>query len=343
MSRDISYFAEDNGEWESIPAWVNFLIRFGFLWGRSEHQGRRIALVSMPCPSPGAGLIALGAMISDLGKEQAADMATHNDLIFEYSRQYLEHCKKCRLKECDPIIQRCGFKSKSHGLIRSVRKNHIYVVSEETDFNSRKLVLFSKRKPSVTIYPNPEHVVNLYIDGQPPAFSYNEENGLEKSAYQGLIEEAQINPDNLRKSSSGLVLAGRAKGGLDTRLSYEEFHFGNDIKSYNLADLLSIHGWTSSKVSRIAFFNVRTESLDHAVAQPKVVIADGDSSFLKTVDTFKKSDVIGVIDRSTERDRLEVIGQKFADLKNWYQTDTEFRESLPIPVPGITVAILKKQ
>ena len=212
MSRGISYFAEDNGDWESIPAWVNFLIRFGYCWGKSEHQGRRIALMSMPCASPGAGLIALGAMISDLGKEQATEMAAHNELIFSYARQYLDHCKRCRLKECDPIIQGCGFHSKSHGVIRSVRrKNHIYVVSEETDFNEKQLVLFDKRNPSATIYPNPEHTINLYVDGQPPAVSFSEATGLQKSAYQGLIEEAQINPANLRKSYSGLVLAGRIK------------------------------------------------------------------------------------------------------------------------------------
>jgi hypothetical protein len=298
----------------------------------------------MPRASPGAGLIALGSMISDLGKEQATDIAIHNDLIFSYARQYLDHCKNCSLKECDPLIQGCGFDSKSHGLIRSVRlKNHIYVVSEETDFNEKQLVLFNKRNPSATIYPNPEHYINLYVDGQPPAVSSSEETGLQKSAYQGLIGEAQIYPANLRKTYSGLVLAGRAKGGSDTRSAYEAVHFCNDTESYTLADLLAIHGWTDSKVSRTAFFNIRTESLDHAVAQPKLVVADGDASFLKTVDTFKKSDVIGVIDRGSDRDRLEIIGQKFAALKNWYQPDTEFPELLPIPVPGITVAILKKQ
>ncbi len=344
MSRGISYFAEDNGDWESIPAWVKFLIRFGYCWGKSEHQGRRIALVSMPCASPGAGLIALGTMISDLGKEQANDMGTHNDLLFSYARQYLNHCKKCSLKECDPIVRGCGFDFKSHGVIRSVRlKNHIYMVSEETDFNEKKLVLFDKRNPSATIEPSPEHTINLYVDGQPPAVSTCVESGLQKSAYQGLIEEANIYPDNLRKSYSGLVLAGRAKGGRDTRSAYEAVHFCNDTDSYTLADLLAIHGWTDSKVSRTAFFNIRTENLDHTAAQPKLVAADGDASFLKSVDNFKKSDVIGLIDRSSDRDRLEMIGQKFAALKNWYRPDSEFQELLPTPVPGITVAILKKQ
>ena len=108
MNQVKMYFAEDNEDWVSIPEWVNFLIRFGYCWSRINHKGRRVALVSMPCSSPGAGLIALGALIGDLGEAQANDVATHNDLVFNYARQYLEYCKECTLSKCDPIIRRCG-------------------------------------------------------------------------------------------------------------------------------------------------------------------------------------------------------------------------------------------
>ena len=338
------HFAEFDGEWQSIPEWVNFLIRFGYHWGESENSNRRIAILSMPCSSPAAGLIALGALIRDLGRLDANDMGSHNDSLLCYARQYLDYCLKCKLKDCDPIIRGCGFDSKSNGLIRSVRlKNHIYLVSEKTDFGERKLVLFDKRNPSATIEPNPEYTINFYFDGQPPAVSSSGKTGLQKSAYQGLIEEAEIHLDNLRKSYSGLVLAGRAKGCRDTRDAYEGVLFCNDTESHSLAELLAVHDWTDSEVSRTAFFNVRTEDPDHTVLQPKLVVADGDASFLKSIDTFKKSDIIGVIDKSQERDKLEAIGQKLAALKNWYQYDSESQERLPDPVPGISVAILKKQ
>ena len=343
MSRAKTYFSEDNGDWQSIPGWVNFLIRFGYCWSRSDHEGRRVALMSMPCSSPGAGLIALGALIGDLGKVQANDLDTHNDVIFNYARQYLEYCKDCTLAICDPIIKRCGFDSESLGVIRSVRrKNNIYRVSAETDCDKRKLVIFESRNPSAKTEINQEYLINLYVDGAPPAVSPSAEAGLPESAYQGLIDEAQIHPSNLRKSYSGLVLAGRAKGSSDTKAAYGAVHFSSQNETYTLTELLAIHGWADSKVSRTAFFNARTEDIDHTVAQPRLVVSDGDSSFLKSVDTFRKSDVIGVIDRSLDRDRLEVIGQKISALKSWYQPDTEFQALLPIPVPGISITILKK-
>lgn len=343
MNQEKMYFAEDNEDWDSIPEWVNFLIRFGFCWSRSEHKGRRVALVSMPCSSPGAGLIALGALIGDLGEAQANDVAAHNDLVFNYARQYLEHCKECTLSKCDPIIRRCGFDSESLGIIRSIHCKNVYRVSAETDFDEKKLVVYRKRNPSAQTEINQEYLINLYVDGKPPAVARSSDEGLSASAYQGLIEEAQICPENLMKSYSGLVLAGRNKGRSDTKVAYESVHFPNESESYTLAELLAIHGWADSKVSRTAFFNVRTGDLDHTVALPRLVVADGDESFLKSVDTFKKSDVIGVIDRSLDRDRLEVIGQKIGALKNWYQPDTQFQERLPTLVPGISITILKKQ
>ncbi len=337
-------FAECDGDWQSIPRWVNFSIRFGYHWSESESGGRRIALVSMPSASSAAGLIALGAMIRDLGKVDADDITTHTNSLFDYARQYLDYCKNCDLKRCDPMIRGCGFHSESHGVFRSIfRKNNIYIVSEETDLTEKKLVVFERRNPGIKIEFEPEYVKNLYYDGRPPAMSSSSETGLQKSVYEGLIEEAEIYSENLRMSYSGLVLAGRAKGRSDTRTAYESLFFCNETESFTLAEMLGIHGWSESEISRTAFFNTRTEESDRVLDQPKLVVADGDSSFLKAIDTFKKSDIIGVIDRSLEREKLELVGQKFADLKTWYRSDTEFLGNLPASVPGISIAILKKQ
>jgi hypothetical protein len=337
------YFAEENGDWQSIPEWVNFLIRFGYCWRKSEHQGRRVALVSMPCASPGAGFIALGAMISDLCNGHANTTNSHKEALFEYASQYLDHCRDCPLVKCDPLFKKCGYDQKSTGIIRSIRRaNHLYLVSDQTDHKSKKLVLKDKNGKNAREI-NPEYICNLYVDGQPPAVSSSGEASLSGDVYQDLIDEAQICTANLKKSYSGLVLAGRAKGESDTRAAYEAVHFSSDTASHTLAGLLAIHGWAAPKVSRTAFYNTRTEQLDRDVALPRLVVSDGDSSFLKSVDRFIGSDVIGVIDRSLDRDRLELIGQKIGSLKSWYQTDTEFQGLLPIPVPGISITILKKQ
>lgn len=336
------YFAEEEGDWESIPEWVNFLIRFGYHWRKSQQQDRRIALVSMPSSSPGAGLLALGAMINDLGNDQANDTNSHNESVFEYARQYLDHCRQCDLAKCDPSLKRCGYDKKSTGIIRSIRRdNHLYVVAGQTDYHAKKLFLMDKNGKGRREIDS-EYIINLYADGQPPAVSSKGETSLRCAIYQDLIEEFQIHTANLSKSYSSLVLAGRAIGESETKATYEAVHFCRANESYTLAELLTIHGWANSQVSRTSFYNIRTEELNRSSVQPSLVVADGDSSFLKSVDTFKKSDVIGVIDRSLDRDRLEVIGQKIASLKSWYQIDPEFKVRLPTPVPGISITILKK-
>lgn len=342
MNPDKAYFAEDNGDWQPIPEWVNFLIRFGYNWGRSADQGRRIALISMPCNSPGAGLITLGAMINDLSSNQANDINSHQNSLFEYARQYLDQCRDCDLLKCDPISKRCGYAKKSLGIIRSIRrKNHLYFISDQTDCHSNKLVLMDKNGKNLKEV-NPQYLINHYVDGHAPAISHSPEMGLQKSAYQCLIEDVEICTDNLSKSYSRLVLAGRASGGRDTRTAYEAVHFCNDTESFTLSELLAIHKWSDNKISRTSFFNTRTGKMDQTGAQAKLVVADGGVSFLKSIDTFKKMDVIGVIDRSADRDRLEMVGDRFSALKNWYQLDSQFQEFLPSPVPGITIAILKK-
>ena len=343
MNGDKAYFAEDNGDWQPIPGWVSFLIRFGYHWGRSASQGRRVALISMPCNSPGAGLITLGAMISDLCSNQPNDTSPHTDALFEHARQYLDQCRDCNLIKCDPLLRKCGYARKSSGIIRSIqRPHHLYFISEQTDYHAKKLFLMDKNGKNLREV-NSEYLVNHYVDGQPPAISSSPVMGLQESAYKCLVEEAEICLENLRKSYAGLVLAGRVNGGRDTRVAYEAVHFCNDSESFTLSELLAVYEWSDKKVSRTAFFNTRTGNLNQTVDQPKLVVADGGESFLKTIDTFKKSDVIGVIDRSADRDQLERVGQRFADLKNWYQLDSKLQELLPSPVAGITIAVLKKQ
>jgi hypothetical protein len=100
-------FSELKGEWQPIPYWVRFLVQMGYNWPRSGTRPRRIALVSMPCDSAGAGLIALGAMVHDLVDPQANDVDAHYDKLLQYARQFLESCHGCDVV-CHPHLKRCG-------------------------------------------------------------------------------------------------------------------------------------------------------------------------------------------------------------------------------------------
>jgi hypothetical protein len=112
-----------------------------------------------------------------------------------------------------------------------------------------------------------------------------------------------------------------------------------------LDDLLTIHGWSSADVSRVAFYNSRSEDIDRAKDPPNLVIADGGESFLKiaSASRFQQSDIIGVVQRTMERPRLEAIGEKLTALRQWYSQDEDMLCGLPALPNGISISILKRR
>jgi hypothetical protein len=164
---------------------------------------------------------------------------------------------------------------------------------------------------------------------------------LTAGSYFGLVDGAQIVPENLRRSFSGLCLAGRGVGETATRgiCGSVRFRTGND--EHTLGDLLSIHGWNASAgVSRLSFFNPRTDRFDRYGGIPGLVVADGDASFLSVLrrKEFQRSDVIGVVHRILDRDRLEGVGNRMLDLRQWYE-----QEQSPASPSGISISILKQR
>jgi hypothetical protein len=111
-----------------------------------------------------------------------------------------------------------------------------------------------------------------------------------------------------------------------------------------LPELLTIHGWSNRNVSRVTFFNSLTERLDRVQAAPALVIADGDGSFLKVLarPEFRQSDVIGVIHRTMERDKLEAVGNKMLHFAQWYAQDAAFLHQIPALPRGITLSVIRR-
>ena len=116
------FFSEANQEWQVVPRWVTFLIRLGYNWPCGVLGQRRIALISMPCDSAAAGLIALGALIRDLGNPNANDVDGHYDALLRYARQYLGYCRDCTMR-CQPELKGCGYAAEVTGLVRDKYKN----------------------------------------------------------------------------------------------------------------------------------------------------------------------------------------------------------------------------
>jgi hypothetical protein len=335
-------FSDIPGEWQPIPSWVRFLINLGNGWPRSGPKPRRIALISMPCDSAAAGLIAVGAMVRDLADPRANDVDGHYDKLLLYARQFLESCESCDMK-CKPEIKHCGHAKQATGKLRSPLLPHqTFKISTRTNFEERTLAWTYRN--GVIEWPTPQYAINWHIEGEPPP-EWNQPDGeLSSNTYQALLDELTVLPENLKRSYSGLCFAGRAGGESVSRELCSSIRFNNGIAEYGLDELLTIHGWSKCNVSRIAFFNPRTEKLDRSNAASNLVIADGDTSFLKVCDhaQFAASDIIGVIHRNVERDRLEAVGAKILP-NQWMSADTDKLCELPTLPRGISIAILKER
>lgn len=333
-------FSEKQGKWRPIPEWVWFLLNFGYQWHRNNPRPRRIALISMPCDSAAAGLVALGAMIRDLGDPKANDVDGHYEKLLSYARQFLKHCKSCDQK-CEPEIKRCGYVKEATGILRSpLHSRKTFQISERTNFDEKKLAW--EYRSGMTQWPTPQYAINWHIDGDPAPEVKKTKYQLSPNPYCTLLDGATINKENLNRSYSGLCFAGRITGEMASREVCGQIRLKDADAIYSLSQLLAIHEWSDIGVSRMAYFNSRSKTLDRNLANPELVVADGDVAFLKAWDypEFQSCDVIGVISRAIDYDRLEAVGVKM-QASLWFVADIDMLCSLPSKPRGISVAILK--
>lgn len=339
-------FSEANQEWQAIPQWAEFMIRFGYNWPGGGSGQRRVALMSMPCDSSAAGLIALGALVRDLETPKTNDVDGYFESLLRYASQYLRSCRKCNAP-CDPELNRCGHLSEATGRVKyTVNSRGYWWISENSKLNERILVFERRNRNQLTVtIDRPEHAMEWQIDNQPPPVLIGQQGSLPQEFYNELLSGAQIISENLGKSFSGLCFAGRIAGETKTREMCSSIRFRSSNEEYSLPDLLTVHGWTQFNISRMAFFNSRVEELDRYASTSSLVIADGDVSFLRILNRpeFRMSDVVGVIHRTMERDKLEAVGEQRNALRQWYSEDLEMLNLLhPIP-RGIGVLILKRR
>ena len=332
-----------------MAKWANFLIQFGYRWPAKGPNDRRISLVSMPCDSPGAGLVTLGLMIRDLENPNANEIEGHVDRLVAHSMQYLQHCGRCRLDKCDPSIQQCGLIKKLPGSFRSTREQfhgvRFAIKKMSGDPDCPIWILADRRRGGGNNAPTREQLRQYYLDGGSPIETPPEGTALSLAILGGFIPESRLFAENLRRSYSNVCFAGRSAGATQTRAVCESISFRIDSDQQSLADLLSVREWSAKGISRVLFFNSLKGCFDRNASSPSVVVADGDGSFLKALacPDFQHSDIIGVVHRTIDREKLEALGNKMVQLGQWYSPDEDTLCLLPSLLLGISVAILRRR
>jgi hypothetical protein len=321
-------FSEADGPWQPVPLWVDFLIRCGFAWAKA-HDTRRIAVISMPCESGGAALVALGAIRRRLALDDANDSLSHFQRIERLAAR----------RDSETFLQHRTMKGRFR-LDGRDQQGFVWARQEVTRTSDNPAKGGPVRR---IIIPSNAHewrfereAPTQVVDGA----------GLPYGAfYQDLVEGAPaLLESNLRQSDSAVCLAGRVTGGSVSKSVFGTMSFGIDGHTADVAQLLTVHQWSPDTVSRVTFFNSRTGELDRNAGSIDIVIADGDAAFLKVLDKFPQSDIVGVIHRTAERDKLEAIGARLAALsQQWYAPDAEMLRCLPLAPTGITIGALKRR
>jgi hypothetical protein len=275
----------------------------------------------MPCDSAAAGLIALGALRKFLEDPDANDISLHLQRIRNEQDKILLHRNYPRWK-----FRYCE------------KNNNFDMIVQIKSTRSR----YSPGPLSINFQPK-----DVCFQGE-PFLEVTEGNELPSSTiYCELVNECgEIMTTNLRKTYSGVCLAGRNLGEKATRDIMSGIQFRYKDTSAGLDQLLSVHHWIASgRNSRLSFFNSRTKKIDRKVAPPCLVIADGDGALFSVLEDnwFKESDVIATIDRTLERERLDRINETMTSMSQWYVQAVTIQDSLPLTPVGISVAIWSKR
>ncbi len=326
------------GACRPMPAWVRWLIDVGRHWQPSGK--RRIALLSMPCDSPSAGLVALGVMIGDLADSRASDVDGNFDALIHYAKQYLEACSHCDSR-CHPIERRCGFSSEASGKLRH-KSGKLYGPILDFEEGPNPIIRFTD-KSRTTHFLHPGSGKDYYEYRAPPIVA-REGVALNSAPYDALACGVVLDPANLRRTFSGTCLAGRVAGGSSTREWYGAVHLELLEARHSLSELLTIHGWGTPGISRMTYFNTRTKQFDRESSFNRVVIADGHTALERVLTTkeFDRSDVIAILHRTAADNDSQALAEKLAALRQWYAIDdTPLIADQPIPL-GIAVQVIRR-
>jgi len=311
-------FSEDRTQFGPLPSWVRFFLEVGFHW---PNDGvRRVAIVSTPCDSAAAGLIALGALVRRLCEPESNDLGTH----------------KRRIRELRP-----GHKGT---LRRNGDRGHYIVHRRDPDGTIWLEHTVKKERFQFLEY----RAGDWYFDGESPTEARTGSELPWLPLYQALMPSGfSIDASNLRYSDSSIVLTGRSTGQSVTAELLANLVFKLEEHMASLLLLLSLQDHQQAdRVSRTRYLSSRASTgraFDRPGLAPRTVIADGSDALLCSLSSepCESASIIAHIPRTDDLARLEDVGEQIGGLRQWFEPDEEAANQLPAPLRGVNLITLR--
>jgi hypothetical protein len=314
-----------------LPEWATFLIGLGYRAICAKTDRRRIFLVSLPCDSQGAGLVTLGALRRRLEVLDANDLSSH----FERIKNGVAQGGRAT------TLRRAGSRNARYQFDGVDKDGTLWLLEILSD-SSRRSRKAPPRFPVRTSVTQTTATQWLF-DGEAPLHVDTGDVLPWMSIYKSLpLMSGPIIDANLSTTDSAICLASRVSGDSATKSVFDSMSFSAEGVRATLSQLLTVQGWGGKAISRVSLFNSRTDKSDRPTANASVVIADGDGAFLKAISKseFGACDIIGIINRAVDRDRLEAIGNKIEELRQWFEVDLSCTDAGKPPL-GLSVVSLK--
>lgn len=326
LSGSFPLFREGDEAWRSMPPWAQFFLRAGHQLQSTAGDTRRIFLLTLPCESAAAALLALGAMRFRLAQEGADDLAAHFARIRALAgARHTTHtlCDiRHRGKRAGPFRVRCAEPDTGHVWVQ-----HISQPEEQR--------LITPLSSSCWRFQD-----------EPALQLHNGKQLSSEALYGALLPDAgPVCPDNLARSDSLVCLMTRVAGEAATRTMAAGIRLSAGGQEAGLDELLTVRQWGGERISRVVLFNTRKAEPDRQTRPPRLIVADGDQAFMKALDEpwMQQADVIGIVPRTLERDRLEVLGHRLVQLEQWYQRRDPRSAGLPDWPAGVAAGVLTRK
>lgn len=342
-------FFEENTIWDKFPHWVRISIDLGYKWRMSTQDKRRITFISMPCDTPTAGLIALGAIRADLSNSEANNTDGHFKSI-------IQACTESLNKRTSDITDN---QNERPWDIRNTQDDTTWLFAE---CNSHAGIVyvkdsgyrpFVKRKGKKVANPSgqctssifPHNALRWQLKDHPlPVAESNSQFPLDKELYNDLGRfDSEILDTNLYTSYDGIILVTKSASEHSNymkKLALTGF-IRND-NSYVLPELLTISSDQKHHLMRLRVIS-ETKLEPETHAHSKLIIADGVNAFINAESKYPASDIIAILNRSGSPDSLEQLKDWVTSKERYYSKSRQndlSEESIP---KEILVRVLERK
>jgi len=343
-------FSESGETVSKLPAWANWFIDLGLNFPSGSGRRRSILLMSTPCDSAAAGLVALGVVLRDLAREEANDERGYADAVRAYAAHSLR-CMRCNSR-CNPDLVGCGYVTEVTGVI--------YGQPPPGKTNRRRLLVESLDGELLTLVAPPggssvrhrrdagcRDKLGPGCGGDAGFKQYQPEDWaalatpdnkppISEAAFSLLRPRWKPYEINLKRSYSSACLVGRRAGDRATRKFLETTGFILNKQYFPLSSMLTISGWGGEdSVSRLRYFSTRGKAeFDRAGPAPEIAVVDGAAELTEILgerDRFERTQLIAVVPRDSQADKLEALAFALGELDRHYSVEPYLGPVTPPP------------